>query len=298
MPLRSKRIEVGIVGAGRVGRTLGRSLRENGFRIGPVINRSLRSARAAVRFIGAGTPANALTGKLATSEIILIGVPDPKIEALAHELASLGGISWPRKTVLHLSGSRNAHELSPVGRLGAHCGSFHPLLPMPWPLERLPRPVFFAVEGDREASRLGIRMARALGGTPILLESRNKTLYHAAATLAGGHLMALAEISVRMFVEAGVPTDKARAAISSAVHNTVRQYESLAGNAWTGPIARRDLETVSKHQRELQRLPHCFREIYDLLGRISVDLFRPHPGRNQHKLLRLLQGKIASLSGN
>ena len=45
-----------IVGAGRVGRTLGKRLRERGWRIGAVVTRSTATSRAAVRAIGAGTP--------------------------------------------------------------------------------------------------------------------------------------------------------------------------------------------------------------------------------------------------
>jgi predicted short-subunit dehydrogenase-like oxidoreductase (DUF2520 family) len=44
-----------IVGAGRLGRTLGRRLRERGWRIGAVVTRSAKTSRAAVRAIGAGT---------------------------------------------------------------------------------------------------------------------------------------------------------------------------------------------------------------------------------------------------
>ena len=40
-----------IIGAGRVGRTLGRRLRELGWQIGAVVTRSEASARRAVRFI-------------------------------------------------------------------------------------------------------------------------------------------------------------------------------------------------------------------------------------------------------
>src|SRR5277367_6040545 len=44
-----------IVGAGRLGRTLGKRLREQGWRIGAVVTRSAKTSRAAVRAIGSGT---------------------------------------------------------------------------------------------------------------------------------------------------------------------------------------------------------------------------------------------------
>jgi predicted short-subunit dehydrogenase-like oxidoreductase (DUF2520 family) len=45
---------ISIVGAGRVGKTLGKRLRELGWRIGAVVTRSQSTSRAAVRAIGAG----------------------------------------------------------------------------------------------------------------------------------------------------------------------------------------------------------------------------------------------------
>src|SRR5205085_5483268 len=50
-----------ILGAGRVGRALGRRLRELDWKIGVVVSRSEPAAERAVRFIGAGKPHGALT---------------------------------------------------------------------------------------------------------------------------------------------------------------------------------------------------------------------------------------------
>jgi predicted short-subunit dehydrogenase-like oxidoreductase (DUF2520 family) len=52
---------VSIVGAGRVGISLGKRLRELGWRVGAVVTRSKSTARAAVRRIGAGKPFDRLT---------------------------------------------------------------------------------------------------------------------------------------------------------------------------------------------------------------------------------------------
>src|SRR5437667_8879755 len=53
-----------IIGAGRVGRALGRRLRELGWKIGAVVTRSEASARKAVRFIGAGKPCPGMTRQI------------------------------------------------------------------------------------------------------------------------------------------------------------------------------------------------------------------------------------------
>ena len=67
---------VSIVGAGRVGRALGRRLYELGWRIDAVTARSTSNARAAVRVIGAGNPSDRLTHQVLNSRVVLVTVPD------------------------------------------------------------------------------------------------------------------------------------------------------------------------------------------------------------------------------
>src|SRR5579864_6389122 len=84
---------IAIVGAGRVGRALGRILHEKGWRIGLVITRSMRSAREARRRIGSGTPQGGLSEAVLAPDVILISTPDRAIGDTAAALARLGELS-------------------------------------------------------------------------------------------------------------------------------------------------------------------------------------------------------------
>src|SRR4029077_7892908 len=104
---------ISIVGAGRVGQTVARRLHKLGWRIGAVVTRSRRSARAAVRAISAGTPHAALTLEALDADVILLSVPDDVLESVAQKLAKIGGLGLPNrgflkksrgKIVLHTSG--------------------------------------------------------------------------------------------------------------------------------------------------------------------------------------------------
>src|SRR5580704_16564829 len=98
-------LSVAIVGAGRVGRPLGRSLHKLGWRVDSVTTRSIPTARAAVRWIGAGHPAGRLTRRILVSDVVLIATPDSAIASVAQDLADLGGDEWRKKVVLHTSGA-------------------------------------------------------------------------------------------------------------------------------------------------------------------------------------------------
>src|SRR5215472_1943992 len=153
-----------IIGAGRVGRALGRRLHELGWKIGVVVTRSEASARRAVRFIGAGKPHGGLTRNLLASQVILIAAPDDAISGIARDLARMGGEELRGKVALHTSGAQDSRTLAPLKECGAVVGSMHPLqtfsgVGVP-PLEGK----VFAVEGDIVAVRAANQIARALCG--------------------------------------------------------------------------------------------------------------------------------------
>lgn len=116
-----------LVGAGRVGRALGRRLREQGWKIGAVVTRSEASARRAVRFICAGIPCAGMTRQILASHLILIAVPDDAVTEVAQELARISGEELRGKTVLHTSGALDASALKAVKECGAAVGGMHPL---------------------------------------------------------------------------------------------------------------------------------------------------------------------------
>src|ERR1700746_437472 len=122
---------ISIIGAGRVGQTIAKRLRKLGWRIGAVVTRSRRSAQAAVRTIGAGTPHAALTPEALDADVILLSVPDDVLANVAQSLAKVAG-SGPskksrRKIVLQTSGALDHRVLAPLARRGAATASMHPM---------------------------------------------------------------------------------------------------------------------------------------------------------------------------
>src|SRR5690242_5014511 len=81
-----------IIGAGKVGKTLGALLHRAGVvTLGQVLNRSVQSAAAAVRFIGAGTAAVDFA-ELRPADLFMITTPDLSIEEGCKVLAASGAI--------------------------------------------------------------------------------------------------------------------------------------------------------------------------------------------------------------
>ena len=261
---------LGFVGAGRVGRALGRRLRELGWKVGAVVTRSESSARSAVRFIGEGTPQAVLSRRILASSVILIATPDAAIEQVAEELARIGGEEWPGHVVLHTSGALDAGVLRAVRECGAATGSMHPLqtfsgVAVP-PLEGK----VFAIEGDAMAVRTARKIARALGGAATQIDPRKKPLYHVAGALAAGHALVVVEAAVQLMMSLGVKRGEAVRALLPMTKQVLQNYERLGPRAaWTGPLARGDYEVVAKHLNVLQEYSPEYKEAYEALNHLA-----------------------------
>ncbi len=260
-----------IVGAGRVGRALGRRLREQGWKIGAVVTRSEASARRAVRFIGAGIPCAGMTRRILASHLILIAVPDDTVSEVAQELARIGGEELRGKTVLHTSGPLDTRALKAVKECGAAVGEMHPLqsfsgVGVP-PLEGK----VFAVEGDPAAVRAARQIARSLGGSPVRIAAGKKILYHAAAVMVAGHVLAVEEAATQLLISLGMKRSEAMRALLPLTRQVLDNFQRLGPRAaWTGPLARGDYKIVEAHLRALRELPEEFAPAYEALNRLAA----------------------------
>jgi predicted short-subunit dehydrogenase-like oxidoreductase (DUF2520 family) len=260
-----------IIGAGRVGRALGRRLHELGWKIGAVVTPSEASARKAARFIGAGKARAAISRDVLASKLILICTPDDAIAGVANELARIGAEELRGKVVLHTSGALNSGALRMVRRCGAAVGSMHPLqsfsgVAIP-PLEGK----VFAIEGDPAAVKLARQIARALGGLPVQIAGGSKSLYHAAAAFAAGHVLAIEETAARLMMSTGVTRGEAVRALLQLTRQVLENFERLGARAaWTGPLARGDHGVVAAHLAALQRFPREFTAAYAALNDLAT----------------------------
>jgi predicted short-subunit dehydrogenase-like oxidoreductase (DUF2520 family) len=259
-----------IIGAGRVGRALGRRMRESGWKIGAVVTRNESSARRAVRFIGAGSAHAGLSRRILASTCILVTTPDGAIEEVAKELARIGGEELQGQVVLHTSGAMDSGVLNAIRSCGAAAGSMHPLQTFSGVTIPSLEGKIFAIEGDPMAVRTARKIARALGATPSPIEAGNKLLYHAAGALAAGHILVVMEAAIQLFMSFGMKRSEAVRALLPMTKQVLQNYERLGPRAaWTGPLSRGDHEVIAKHVRVLQEYSIEYSSAYDALNRLA-----------------------------
>jgi predicted short-subunit dehydrogenase-like oxidoreductase (DUF2520 family) len=280
---------ISIVGAGRVGKTLGERLRELGWRIGAVVTRSTATSRAAVRFIGAGVPHASLSPEIFDGDVVLISTPDNVLAPVAKALARIGGSALRGKIVLHTSGALDRGELAALAHLGASTGSLHPMQTFSGRGVPKLKGVIFAVEGDRRALQVAKQIARTLGGIPVPIDGKNKPIYHATAVLVAGSEFALMEASIQMLVRIGFTRRRALQTLLPLTRQMLDNIERLGPRAaWTGPISRGDYAIVAKHAKALERYPREFQEAYATLAMLSGKVLSKSPAVAMKQLKRAL----------
>jgi predicted short-subunit dehydrogenase-like oxidoreductase (DUF2520 family) len=264
-----------IVGAGRVGRALGKRLREEGWRLGAVVARSAGSAARAVRFIGAGHAQAGISARILLAHVILVATPDDQIAAVVRDMVALldeAATSELRgHVILHTSGALDSHVLHPLRCFGAAVGSLHPL--QTFSGVRIPplQGKCFAIEGDDLALRTARALVRSLGGRAIKIGAEKKILYHAAAALAAGHVLAIEEAASRMLMSAGMSRRQAARSLVSLSRQVLDNFERLGGRAaWTGPLARGDYRVVLAHGQAMSGLPVEYARAYEALNRLGA----------------------------
>jgi predicted short-subunit dehydrogenase-like oxidoreductase (DUF2520 family) len=279
---------VSIVGGGRVGRAFGRRLHELGWRVGAVTGRSISTARAAVRAIGAGQPLSGLTLQILNSRVVLISTPDSAIEVVARNLAQLGGKEWWGKVVLHTNGSLDSSVLQPLADLGAATGSMHPM--QTFSNQNIPdlAKCIFGIDGNPAALQVARKMIQQMDGVAVRLSGANKAAYHAAGSFACVYVLALMETATRLLMTQGFKRRQALRALLPLTRQTLDNFESVGPlAAWTGPLSRGDFSTVERHVKALEDFEPEYLEAYKTLSRLSAEVLSAEPGAMLKQLDRI-----------
>lgn len=260
-----------IVGAGHVGRALGRLFATRGvFAVQDVQTRHVDSARAAVAFIGAGSPAD---GALRPAGVWMLAVADDAIAGVAAALAA--SMPMAGAVVFHCSGAKASTELDALRRAGALVASVHPVRSFadPAAVAAAFDGTFCGVEGDAAALATLLPAFEAIGARPVRIDPAAKTVYHAAAVFASNYLVTVMDAALRAYEAAGIPADVARELARPLATETLANVLRLGPEAaLSGPIARGDAATVARQHAAVTAWDGPTGALYDALATATWDL--------------------------
>ena len=277
---RRARLNVTIVGAGKVGTVLGRVLVENGCRVVCVISRTRRSARRAADFLRCRRASTEFSAIPSDTSLIFIATPHAAVADVARSIARLENLDFHRMAVCHASGMLTAAALDPVRKAGATVFSFHPLQTFPRdfsPTAILPtaRGISYGVDGSPNGVRMARKLAGLLEGRVIEIPPGKREFYHAACVVASNHVTTLMSVLESMH---RVLTGKRAgffAVYKPIIAAALRNVECTSpAKALSGPVARGGIETVRKHLDEVRRLSPSLMPTFSALTLETVHLAR------------------------
>ncbi len=260
-----------MIGAGRCGLQLARSMRAGGVQVAGIVVRSPRGAARARRALPE-VPRIAGNRPFPDVDAALLAVGDDALVTCARAVAPRLGPGC--RVVLHVSGLHPASVLAPLAARGRALGSFHPLASFPSatgalvPLDG----VLAAVDGDPGARRAAWALARALGMRPQRVAPEARARYHAAAALAANLTHALVVAAREELARCGFSPSGASAALRPLLAgSTAAALASRSWEALTGPVARGDATTVAAH---LEALSPDVAAAYGAVARLAVGRLR------------------------
>jgi predicted short-subunit dehydrogenase-like oxidoreductase (DUF2520 family) len=219
-----------------------------------------------------------MTRQILASPVILIATPDDKIAVVAQELARIGEEELLGKIVLHASGAMDSGVLDALHAHGAAVGSMHPLQSFSGVSVPSLEGKVFTIEGETQAMRVARRIARALGGSPVRIAGSKKLLYHAAAAMAAGHVLAVEEAATQLLLSLGMKRSEAVRALLPLTRQVLENFETLGPRAaWTGPLSRGDFQVVLAHLDALKDSPKEFARAYEALNCLAATVLAKDP---------------------
>jgi len=284
-------MNVGFVGAGKVGCSLAKLLTERGKQVSGFYSQSPSSAAWAAQFTNT-THFEDINELLDASDVLFLTVPD---QAIATVYRSLDDTKLVDKIICHCSGALSTAVFEGIEKHGASAFSIHPFVAISSRHESyqsLPHTIFTmeSKEVRKEHKEAMLAMLRDLELQVEEITAASKVAYHGAAVMASNLMLGLMSVAKRELQAAGFSEDGATAAILSLAEgnlaNAKKAGEKPFVTALTGPIQRGDAATVEGH---LKAFSGDNREIYRLLSREVLRLAQEKNGTmDDIKLTELL----------
>lgn len=287
-------MKIGMIGAGKVGCSMGKYMKECGLPVAGYISRHRESSEQAGTFTETKVFEN-LNDLVHACGILCLAVPDDEIGNVWEELCRIAKKSSAMrpladKVVCHFSGSLSSAVFSGIEDTGAVGCSIHPMYAFSdkFTSYRQLNTVIFTIEGQEKATAVMEGLFARTGNRVLKISPEKKALYHCSASLVSNFMTGLFQMGMDLLGECGIPEETGRELLAPLVlPNMESAVRDGAAKALTGPIERGDIHTVESH---LAALREEDAEIYRLLGKKVLAVAKQkNPQRDYEKFADIFQ---------
>lgn len=278
-----KKMNIGFIGAGKVGCSFGHYLKQQDLPIVGYYSRSKSSSFYAAN-LTRSSPLN-FDELVKKSDYIFITTPDDVISNIWNQMLKY---DLEGKFIFHMSGCLSSSVFTGCKDKSAYCYSLHPLYSFAGKNSSNLENTIFSIEGENIEKIEPLLQKANIHYFEI--EEENKPLYHIAAVFVSNYIVSLAKIAENLLIKCGLNKSQCVDGIYPLMESTLNNIrESGIDSALTGPIVRGDIQTVEKHLYGLDE----YREIYENLGIIALEIAKSRKNLSDdtiYKLNKILRG--------
>jgi predicted short-subunit dehydrogenase-like oxidoreductase (DUF2520 family) len=283
-PDKEKNLKIAILGAGRLGTTIGYVINDkekDAVKVVSISSPSKRSIDRAKTILGDRakgilfTKNNQKAAELANT--IFICTPDDKISSVCQGLYEEKNDA--KRTVIHFSGSKPLDVLESAREKGDTIASIHPLKSFASVTEAaktIKGTEYGVTYIDREGERITKSIVGLLEGNSIFVKDDAKPVYHAAACVASNYLVTLINYAVFLNQEIGIEPQASTRGLLNLIEGTIKNIKKMGTRkSLTGPIARGDTGTIEDHLKMFDSiLDKKDTGVYRFMGTKTAELAR------------------------
>ena len=194
-------INFGFIGAGKVGFSLGKYLKENNIDVSGYYSKTGHSAKEAAVFTNT-RQYEKLEDIINDSDAIFITTQDGQIKSVWNEIKKL---PIKEKIICHCSGSISSEIFSNINNHGAYGYSIHPMFAISDKYNSYKNlsQAFITIEGHKKHIEFFKQLFSQLGNDVAIISKENKALYHAASVTVSNLVLGLINNGINYLEECG-----------------------------------------------------------------------------------------------
>ncbi|HEY4533606.1 MAG TPA: Rossmann-like and DUF2520 domain-containing protein [Fusobacterium sp.] len=279
--------KIGIIGAGKVGTSLGRYFSQlKTCQIVGYYSKTIESAEFAAKLTDSQVFPN-LDSILQESNFLMIATPDDVISEIWKALAER---KIKGKIICHCSGSLSSDIFLNAKNYGIFVCSLHPLMAIYDKTKSFVKlhSAFFTMEGDQVAVDSWKSILEEAGNSYKILSQKDKRAYHAASVFISNFVIALGNIAIKLLSSCDFTEKETLQALSILARENLTTFLKQGSiDSLTGPVERNDLGTLQKHLSFFQEKGEI--EIEILYRLLSLELSNIAQEKNPNRNYQLLQ---------
>ncbi|HVE48064.1 MAG TPA: DUF2520 domain-containing protein [Casimicrobiaceae bacterium] len=285
------KLDIGFIGAGRLGTALAWSLAERGLRVVAVASMLAADAEKLAAPIS-GCSVTRSQEVVDACNLVFVTTPDDAIATTASTARWRRGVA-----AVHCSGVTEVDALDCAAREGAMIGGFHPMQTFGDPaaaVRSLPG-CTITIEADEPLRATLVALAQRLDCRVNRLPPGMRGRYHAAAGYTSQFINALFAEAATIWQSWGASEEDAVRALLPLARGTLASIESAGvAQGMPGPVSRGDVGSIAKHVEALAQLGPDVLEFYGIVcdRTIPLGIRRGAIDANSAMRLRQMLGRV------